>query len=84
MIVGNDLAGDKVWADGQPNVVNPPKLTTAADPLVTPLPSGDIFPACAITRAASQDAQRRVEPGHLRFARATLTYLGKVVGQGQV
>ena len=60
MILGNDLAGDKVWADGQPNVVKAAMFPTVASS-VTPLPLGDIFPACAITRAASRDAQR-MEP----------------------
>ena len=62
MILGNDLAGDKVWADGQPNVVQPPTFPTVVEPSVTPLHLGDIFPACAVTRAASRDAQRMVEP----------------------
>lgn len=62
MILGNDLAGNKVWTDGRPDVVSPPKFPTAAEPLVAPLPS-----ACAITHAASRDAQRRVEPEHLEL-----------------
>ncbi|CAK6971610.1 uncharacterized protein LOC128455141, partial [Scomber scombrus] len=67
MILGNDLADDKVWADGQPNVVKPPTFPTVFAPSVTPLHLGDIFPACAITRAASRDAQRMVEPGCLEL-----------------
>ncbi|XP_053294792.1 uncharacterized protein LOC128455141 [Pleuronectes platessa] len=67
MILGNDLAGDKVWADGQPNVVQPPTFPTVVEPSVTPLHLGDIFPACAVTRAASRDAQRMVEPEWLEL-----------------
>lgn len=62
MILGNDLAGDKVWAKGEPKVVKPPMSPTALVPSVTPLPSSNIFPGCAITRAASRDAQSVMEP----------------------
>lgn len=59
MILGNDLAGDKVWADCEPNVVKLPTFPTVVGPSVTVLHLGYLFPACAITHAASSDAECR-------------------------
>lgn len=53
-----------MWADGQPNVVKAHTFPVAADAPLAPLPSSDIFPACAITRVASRDAQRLLELEH--------------------
>lgn len=55
MILGNDLAGSKVWADGSPHVISkellePPTGVFLDDSSVSP----EVFPSCAITRAASQ------------------------------
>lgn len=61
MILGNELAGNKVWADCVPNVVKPPYLTVTA-PSVRPLSSDDVFPVCAVTRAASRDIPDVVQP----------------------
>lgn len=48
------MAGNKVWADGVPNVVKPTFLTVTA-PLVKPQGSDDVYLACAVTCAASRD-----------------------------
>lgn len=61
MIWGNELAGNKVWADGVPSVVKPLFLTVTA-PSVRPLCSDDVFPACAVTHAASRDVPDVVQP----------------------
>ena len=65
MILGKVLASDKVWAKGEPKVVKLPMFPTVLAPSVTPLHSGNIFPGCAITRAASCDAQSVEEPEYL-------------------
>lgn len=55
MVFGHHLAGDKVWADCQSNVVKSPKFPISAEAPMAPLPAGDIFPACSVTCAASRD-----------------------------
>ncbi len=55
MILGNDLAGSKVWADGKINIFKkqpsvPPAKVFPDCSCVSP----DVFPVCAVTRAASR------------------------------
>jgi len=45
MILGNDLAGSKVWADGN--------LNTFKQNAAPPVPP-EVFPVCAIARSASR------------------------------
>lgn len=45
MILGNDLAGNKVWANGEPQVVKPPMFPTVVAPSVTSLHLGNFFQA---------------------------------------
>ena len=54
MILGNDLAGDKVV--GEPQVTEAPCLMTQKEP------SAHLYPSCAITRAmmrAAEEASQR-------------------------
>lgn len=67
MILGNDLAGRKVWADGNPKIfakmpVVPPEVSFDCDNL-----SLEIFPVCAVTRAASRRKEAESTPENLEF-----------------
>lgn len=65
MILGNDLAGDKVWADGVPLIVKPLTFHTVVAVSGRTLDL-DVFPLCAVFRAASCDASECMElPGSL-------------------
>lgn len=68
MILGNDLAGSKVWADGKPNIFKrelqePPAGDSLDDSSVSP----DVFPSCAITRAASRRKDEESQPENLEL-----------------
>lgn len=56
MILGNDLAGSKVWADGKLNIFT--KQPSVSPARVSPdrnCVSPEVFPVCAVTRAASRN-----------------------------
>ena len=67
MILGNDLARGKVWADGQPNRVmqslTPPGDLSSDSSSMFP----EIFPVCAVTRAASRQKEVDSKPDNLEF-----------------
>lgn len=57
LLLGNDLAGDKVMVN--PIVTDKPSLNGEEDPLVQEVP--DLYPACAVTRAMAN----KVIPGQV-------------------
>ena len=52
LILGNDLAGDKVVVN--PVMTEKPEVTTTIDPIEEEIP--DLYPSCAVTRAMAQKA----------------------------
>lgn len=63
MILGNDLAGCKVWADGNPNIFkNPTSVSPVGLSLQCSSVPSDVFPVCAVTRAASRVKEGEVKP----------------------
>ena len=52
LILGNDLAGDKVVVN--PVMTEKPEVTTTIDPIEDEIP--DLYPSCAVTRAMAQKA----------------------------
>ncbi|XP_045930718.1 uncharacterized protein LOC123986486 [Micropterus dolomieu] len=56
MILGNDLAGGAVWADGPPSPVVVFKPLTSDDYGESGRSFPEVFPACAVTRAQSRVA----------------------------
>lgn len=68
VILGNDLAGNRVWADGSPPV-KPPHFVQEQDVGLKGLP--DVFPACAVTcltTGAALDPSVQVEDCDVNFA----------------
>ena len=50
MLLGNDLAGDKVAVN--PLVTDTPCMDQSSDPIEQELP--DLYPSCAVTRAMAK------------------------------
>uniref|UniRef100_A0A8D0AKI3 RRM domain-containing protein n=1 Tax=Sander lucioperca TaxID=283035 RepID=A0A8D0AKI3_SANLU len=60
MILGNDLAGDKVWAVGVPNVVKPPVSSSVVAPSARPQGSDNIFPKPLVVEGHNVDLKRAI------------------------
>lgn len=59
VILGNNLAGDRVWRDGCPPLVvsDRPSLSDSPDKSVDS--QADVFPACAVTRSSVRQQDNR-------------------------
>ena len=66
MILGNDLAGGAVWADGPPPPVVTPKPLVLVGPDESSRRYPGVFPACAVTRAQSRAGTAPDPPAPLR------------------
>lgn len=66
MILGNDLAGSKVWADGKPNIFKRELAPVGETPDCSSVPP-EVFPSCAITRAASRLKEVESKPENLEL-----------------
>lgn len=66
MILGNDLAGSKVWADGKPNIFKRELALAGETPDCSSVPP-NVFPSCAITRAASRLKEVESQPENLEL-----------------
>uniref|UniRef100_A0A8C9XG92 RRM domain-containing protein n=1 Tax=Sander lucioperca TaxID=283035 RepID=A0A8C9XG92_SANLU len=60
MILGNDLAGGKVWAVGVPNVVKPPVGSSVVAPSARSQGSNDIFPKPHVVEGHKVDLKRAI------------------------
>ena len=62
MILGNDLAGGAVWADGPPFPVVTSKPLVSGEPDESGRGYPEVFPACAVTRAQSRTVAKPDSP----------------------
>ena len=54
MILGNDICGSRVWADGPPPAIVAPEPLVSSGPDKSEAEFPDVFATCAVTRAQSK------------------------------
>lgn len=80
MILGNDLAGRRVWADGKPYIFDkqPSVPPAGPSPDCSDVPR-EVIPLCAVTHATARMKEGEVKPENLEFSQILSQTLDRTV-----